>query len=132
MSLPLLIRPMLPAERNMILKAWKQDLWDARPSWGRGLHSEEWWTLVNYTVDEVTFPSAQSLVVCHEHEPMVPLCWAVTREGRFLHMHAVAAVHAEPELAARLEQILHERQPVRVAVDFNPFHELERVRRRPS
>jgi hypothetical protein len=99
MSLPILIRGMLPAERSMVLSDWKKGLWDSRPDWGRALHSDEWWALVNHVIDTISLPSAEVWMACHESEPDVPLCWVAVRDGGFLHMHARISVSAEPELA---------------------------------
>lgn len=117
---------MRPAERSMVLSDWKKSLWDERPGWGRALHSDEWWALVNYVIDRISLPSAAVWMACHVDEPDVPLCWAAVRDWVFLYLHARPSVRMEPELAAFIELSLRshvhgESKP------FNPFHELKRL-----
>lgn len=126
MTLPLLVRPMLQSERAMVLSDWKRGLWDERPSWGRALHSDEWWSLVNFVMDAITLPSCEVRMICHTDEGSVPLGWAAMRAGRVLRLHAKASVQASPELAARLERKLLESVASPVAETFNPFMELRR------
>lgn len=122
---PVLVREMQPSERSMVLSDWKRSLWDAHPSWGRALLSDEWWALVNFVIDRLTFQKCKVWVVCHLKEPSVPLGWVATREGVTLHSHARAAVRDEPELAAYLERTLLEHAQSRPGT-FNPFQELKR------
>ena len=124
MTLPLLIREMLPEERSMVLSDWKKGLWDERPDWGRALQSDEWWALVNHAIDCISLPTAKVWMVCHQREPNVPLCWVAVRDGSFLHMHARVSIRDEPELAARLERTLLDHAQGRPA-PFNPFRELK-------
>lgn len=130
MTLPLLIREMLPEEQNLVKSDWKKGLWDLRPDWGRALHSDEWWALVNHVIDRVTLPSVTVYMACHRDEPQVPLCWIAVRDGGFLHMHARISVQKEPELAARLERALLEHPSLGAQgrpAPFNPFQELKRA-----
>lgn len=128
MTLPILIREMLPEENSMVLSDWKKGLWDARPDWGRALQSDEWWALINHVIDRVSLPSCAVWMACHRDEPTVPLCWVAVRDGAFLHMHARSSVHREPELAAEIERDLlaHDAVGAQGRLSFNPYLELKR------
>lgn len=115
----------------MVLSDWKKDLWDARPDWGRSLHSDEWWALVNHVIDHVTFPSADVWTGCHQSEPTVPLCWLAVRGVQLLHKHARISVSEHPELAARLERELTEHTAC-ISAPFNPFMELKLSKATPA
>jgi hypothetical protein len=123
LSLPTLVREMLPEERSLVLSDWKKDLKDARPEWGAALRWDEWWALVNHVIDRLALPSARVYVICHRDEERIPLAWAAVRDGAVLHLHAAAAVLADPELAARLETQL---TAPYLKARFNPFEELKR------
>lgn len=124
----LLIREMLPSERGLVLSDWKKDLWDDRPDWGRALHSDEWWALMNHVLDTITLPSSTVWMACHRDEEIVPLCWLAERGGVVLHMHASASARKDTELAARLERSLTE-HACAIPGAFNPFIELKQARR---
>ena len=127
MTLPVLVREMLPSERSMVKSDWKKDLWDAKPAWGRALQSEEWWALVNHVVDGITLPTCEVWMACHRNEPSVALCWAARRKDKLLHMHAVEHVRREPELAASLERDLRAHLTTGPEWTWNPFLELKRA-----
>lgn len=116
----------------MVLSDWKKSLWDSRPDWGRGIHSDEWWALVNYVIDRITLPSSRVFMACHPSEPVVPLGWIAVREDFCLASHSRKSVNDEPELAAHLERSLWEHAlPSSVfgigrRAHFNPFTELKR------
>jgi hypothetical protein len=140
-TLPLLVREMLPEERSLVLSDWKRDLWDAliddrkegTPNWGLSLQSEEWWALVNHVLDRITLPSATVWMACHRDEPNVPLCWVAARDGMHLDSHSRVSVRDEPELAAYLQRSLWEhampksRFGIGGRAAFNPFLELKRT-----
>jgi hypothetical protein len=121
--IPLLIRDMLPEEKSLILSDWKKDLWEQRPAWGRALHSEEWWALINHVVDRITLPTSSVLVAASRNEPDFGICWLAYREG-VLHLHATKDVLREPELAAYLERALRDHAQ-REDAPYNPFLELK-------
>lgn len=123
--LALLIREMTADERPMVLSDWKRGLWDERPAWGRALHSEEWWALINHVIDGITLPSVTVWMACHRRTPDVPLCWAAVRRSEALHMYARSSVRETPELAAFLHRSLLDHARARAA-PFNPFQELKR------
>lgn len=125
MTLPLLIREMLPEEKPMVLSDWKKDLKEADPPWGKNIPWEEWWALINHVVDRITLPSATVLMACHRNEPSVPLCWVAVRDGLFLHMHARTSIREDPELAVHLEKALLSHAQGRPE-PYNPFMELKR------
>ncbi len=123
--IPLLIRPMNPGERPLVLSAWKRDLADASwRDWGAGLQPPEWWALVNHVVDRISLPTATVMMACHEDEPEVPLAWMAVRSLAILHQHARASVHDEPHLAARLYQELATRTGA-LPHRWNPFLEMK-------
>lgn len=123
--IPLLIREMLPYERSLVLSAWKKDLWDQKPDWGRALRSEEWWALVNHAIDNITLPSSDVWMACHRDEESVPLAWLVARDLLVIHVHAVASVTDDSELAAIIESSLRTKAPGEL-LNFNPFMELKK------
>lgn len=127
-----LIRKARPDETSMVLSDWKKDLHDRKPTWGRALFGPEWWSLVNYVLDVLTYPTCEVFVVCHPEEPDVPLAWAATRAGGFLHMHAKGAVQSDPEIAARLEMALTEATRCSGPPHWNPFTEFPKAKRHTS
>lgn len=125
-TIPLLVREMLPEERSMVLSDWKKDLWDAKPTWGAHMYSSEWWAIVNHVMDNITLPSVVVLMACHRNEGSVPLCWLASRSGVIVHMHARVSVREEPELAAYLEMALRAHCGAIEPEPFNPFAEMKR------
>jgi hypothetical protein len=125
--MPVFVREMLPEEQAMVCSDWKKDLRDEGPAWGKALHGDEWWALVNFVINRVTVPTSVVLMVCHTNEPSVPLAWLATRDRLILHTYARVSVREDPELAAFLERTLREHSGAHTdALDFNPFLELKR------
>jgi hypothetical protein len=125
--IPVLVRPMLAAERSMVLKDWKKDVAELRSetrTWGAGLQGDEFWILLNYVIDNVSLPTAAVWMACNESEPNIPLAWMAVRHLGILHQHAKPSVHAEPELAAYINRRLVERTGG-LESDWNPFLELK-------
>lgn len=127
MTFPLLVRPVIPAERNMVLADWKRDLWDGQKKSGR-LTAGEFWCLADHVIDRITFPSSEVFVGCHESEPSVPLCWAALRGPDLIHLHARGAIFNDPEVAAAVERELRSRlpRPVTHVGHLDLFQELRR------
>lgn len=115
----------------MVLKDWKLDINDTRPEWGRGLTGPDYWSLLNYVMDEVTFPSCAIKMGCHEDEPLVPLCWGASRDGRLMHLRARESLRAQPDLAAELQRLLMGGMSLSSAdiEPWNPFAEMKRARK---
>ncbi len=129
MSELLVRRDMSPEERNMVLSDWKKDLSDRRPPWGVRLRADEWWALVNYTVDQITLPSSRVHIGVHKNHPEVPLCWASVRDSQVLHLHARSSIHqSTPVLLAHLQRELLGEMEWDPDL-FNPFKELARASR---
>ncbi len=113
----------------MVLSDWKRDLSDRRPPWGVRLRADEWWALVNYTVDRIALPSSHVRMGVHRSQPLVPLCWASFRDSQVLHLHARSSIHqSSPVLLAQLQRELLGDLVWDPDV-FNPFKELARESR---
>jgi hypothetical protein len=125
-TLPILIRDLAPSERAMVLSDWKLDIRDERPSWGVHMLPKEWWALVNYVVDRITYPSSTVVVACHRDEPMVPLAWLAHRSSQIIGLSCRAAIRKDPELAARIQTELLGHIGFSTFTPFNPFEELKR------
>jgi len=128
MSLPLVTRPMLPSERNMVIANWKQDL--ANPggtrAWGNGLTTPEFWAIVDHVIEKISYPSCEFTMVCHEYVRETPMAWAATRDRQILHMYARTELRKDTELAAVVQKFMLESLRPREPVDFNPIMELKR------
>lgn len=138
-SLPLIVRPMRESETNLVLSAWKRQLFDTRglTRWGRDLPTECFWALVNHTIDKITMPRAVVWVGCYEMEVATPLCWAVATENYAQGAHDLVYIDARTEilrdrpLAASLErELLSSLAKVLPSAierrSYNPFMELKR------
>lgn len=132
MPLPLVVRPLRASETNLVLAAWKNQLYEARlrTRWGRDLPTDCFWALVNHVIDKITLPSSTLLVGCHV-DVDTPMCWAVVRDFEVLYIDARPEIRKDPALAVALErQLLHEvRQVIPIAPgnrSYNPFMELKR------
>lgn len=139
MSLPLIVRPMRASETNLVLSAWKNQLFElrTRSRWGKGLEPDCFWALTNHVIDRITLPSSIILMGCHEDEIDTPLCWAAVRKLRGLSTYETLYTDARDKvlrdraLAATLErELLSEITKTRpmpgVRRAFNPFLELKR------
>lgn len=153
MSLPLIVRPMRASETNIVLSAWKNQLYDlvfdprshtarrSAPAWGKGLRIDHFWTLINYVIDKITLPSCLVFVGCHEDEVSTPICWVVVRSiggvsmeeslCEVLYSDASLRILKDPALAATLERELLSnvaRSHISVASrrPFDPFVEMKR------
>lgn len=139
MSLPLIVRPMALAERNMVLSNWKEELREERLErrWGRGLTDRDYWCLINHVLDKITLPSCEVFVGVHVDTPETPVCWVSVRGIAGLSTYEVVYLYGrlqlrdDLELAASVERtLLYEVQRTHVLVNerrpFNPFLELRR------
>ena len=116
----------------MVLSNWKHELLGKRTTegWGRGMTERDYYCLVNHVLDNVTLPSCEIFVGCHEDEPATPCCWVAVRDSEILFMYARKRFAEDPELAASLERTLLARLPMKAIKirSFNPFLELRRER----
>lgn len=123
------VREMSPSERSMVLADWKRDLAldPQRRTWGRCLTNDEFWAIIDFTIDKVAFPSCRIMVCVHDAEPDTPLAWIALRPPHVLHQYARVRLRKEPELAAAVHRELWSRVDYAVVPQtFNPIMELRR------
>jgi hypothetical protein len=134
----LVVRPIRAGEINLVLAAWKNQLFHTRDRarWSLKLPIDYFWMLINHVIDKITIPSSLVFVGCHESELETPICWAVVRRidrGTYevLYTDARESIHDSPQLSATLERELlsqiHAKRPLaQNCRTYNPFLELKR------
>jgi hypothetical protein len=130
MTFPLEIRRIAANEVAMVLSDWKKDIDDGRrETYGplSGLVDRDFWSITNYVIDKITFPTSTIYIGVHPDAPDTPVCWAAVRDSKLLHVRARRRVLKDPELAVVVQKELLSRLPEPAEqVRLNLFMELRR------